>query len=70
MLVANGAGVNAKNMYGLSPLHLAAEEGHRELAELLLARGAHVDAKDEYGSTPLHQAAHSGHRDVAERYFP
>jgi ankyrin repeat protein len=34
-------------------LHNAADEGHKEVIELLIAKGAGVNAKDEDGETPL-----------------
>ena len=39
-----------------SPLHSAAYEGHKKIAELLIAKGADVNAKGYDGSTPLHSA--------------
>ena len=39
---------------GLSPLHLAAQGGHREAMELLLDAGADINAVDARGYTPLH----------------
>lgn len=38
---------------GLTPLHIAARNGHAEVVRLLLAAGASVDAADKYGRTPL-----------------
>ena len=51
-----GADVNEKDKHGLTPLHLAAANGHKELAELLIEKGADVNAKDEDGWTPLDYA--------------
>lgn len=51
---------------GKMPLHVAAEKGRRDVAELLLACRADVNAKDTYGNTPLHVAAGKGHPVVAE----
>nr|XP_027193250.1 uncharacterized protein LOC101491107 isoform X3 [Cicer arietinum] len=53
--------IEAKNMYGETPLHMAAKNGCSEAAELLLAHGASVEAranndcsaKDNEGMTPL-----------------
>jgi uncharacterized protein len=42
-LLRSGAGVQAKAL-GLTPLHLAANKGYLELAEVLLAHGADVNA--------------------------
>ena len=39
-----------------TPLHLAADNGHKEIVELLIAKGADVNAKNKGGSTPLHEA--------------
>ena len=41
-------------------LHLlAAENGHKEVATLLLDKGAAVDAKDKWGRTPLRKGPES-----------
>ena len=37
-----------------TPLHLAAEEGYPDMAEVLLDHGAHVNASNDDGDTPLH----------------
>ena len=58
--VANATGNN-----GGTPLHLAAQEGHVDLARMLLDKGAEVDARDAKGETPLHRATEKGHTDVA-----
>jgi len=54
--LAAGADVNAKNRAENTPLHYAAVEGRKEIAELLIAKGADVNARDKYGGTPLHYA--------------
>ena len=66
MLLANGAEVGARTNWGLTPLHWAAHEGRRDVAELLITRGAQVNATAYNGETPLHVAAEQGHKDVAE----
>ena len=58
--------VFGKDNYGETPLHLAALNGHRDVAELLLASKAEVNAESNNGRTPLHFAAYSGHKDVVE----
>ena len=50
----------------MTPLHAAAYNGYKDVAELLLANKADVNAKDSDGMTPLHMAASNGHKDVAE----
>ena len=51
---------------GETPLHGAAYEGRREVAEALLANKADVNARNYEGETPLHWAAIAGHLDVAK----
>lgn len=44
----------------LSPLHLAAENGHTAIVARLLEVKSEVDARTAYGETPLHRAAYGG----------
>ncbi len=60
-----GSEVNAKNDYGVTPLHYAAI-GHKKIVELLIANGADVNVKHNWGRTPLHYAAFYGHKEIAE----
>ena len=68
--LAAGAGVNAKDKYENTPLHLASElsqwGSHKEIVELLIANGADVNAMNNEGKTPLHDAAREGNKEVAE----
>jgi ankyrin repeat protein len=57
--------VSSKDSYGLTPLHYAAWQGHKEVAELLLIAKADINAKANDGRTPLHVAAYWGQKDVA-----
>jgi ankyrin repeat protein len=69
LLKANPNLVFSKDTNGLTPLHFAAANGHKDVAELLLANKAEVDAKSNAkttrGGTPLHLAAMNGREDVA-----
>lgn len=57
-LLETGANVNEhRGKADQTPLHIAAENGHFEIASQLLAHGAEVDATDAQGSTPLLLAA-------------
>ena len=60
------ANVNARDPNGLTPLHYAVRDGHREIARTLLARGAEVDARDATGAAPLHYAARHGRLEIAQ----
>ena len=55
--LADGADVHAKDKHGWTPLHYAACDGHKEIAELLIAKGADVNDMDALsGWTPLDYA--------------
>jgi 26S proteasome non-ATPase regulatory subunit 10 len=66
LLKANPDLVSSKDDEGRTPLHSAAANGQKDVAELLLASKADVDAKNNSGCTPLHYAVGHGHEDVAE----
>jgi len=65
-LVKHGADVNARNRYGATPLHEAADGGNASVVELLLDSGADLNARNGLGSTPLHVAAYKGNLSIVE----
>jgi hypothetical protein len=58
--------VFSKNGDGMTPLHMAAREGHKDLVELLLANKADVHTKNAEGETPLFLATKFGYKVVVE----
>jgi ankyrin repeat protein len=58
--------VSSKDDNSLTPLHRAAEYGHKDVVELLLANGADVNAQSRNGWTPLNGAMLRGNHKVAE----
>ena len=56
-LIGIGADVNARTNNGVTPLMIAAEEGHINGVTSLVKCGANVDLQDRYGNTALHYAA-------------
>ena len=56
LLLTIGTEVNAKDIRGNTPLHLAAFKGCREVAGLLVAKGAEINAENGVSWTPLHAA--------------
>lgn len=46
-------------------MHKAAENGHKDVVEILLAHNADVNAEDDYEDTPLSLAINNGHRAIA-----
>ena len=64
--LAGGADVNAREKWGGTPLHWAANWGHKEIAEMLIAAGADVNAKDHNDYTPLDFANRLKHTELAD----
>jgi ankyrin repeat protein len=65
--LAAGTDVDTRDdVNGWAPLHWAALENNKEIAELLIAEGADVNAKGEDGFTPLHLFATWGHKEIIE----
>ena len=60
-----GAVVNARDHRKRTPLHVAAEEGHKELIEFLLSKKADATITDLNGNTPVDLAAKRQHEDDA-----
>lgn len=63
-LIQNGADVNAKDKYGLTPMHGAVEKGNLEMVKLLIKNGAVVNAKDNDEKTPLFYAVDNKSHDM------
>ncbi len=56
-LLDRGADVNALDVSGRAPIHIAAAESVRSVVEFLLDRGADANCRDASGNTPLHYLA-------------
>jgi hypothetical protein len=64
-LINGGGDVNAKNINGNTPLHLAAMNGHTEVAEKLITCGALLNARNNLAETPFMIAIANGHTNLA-----
>jgi len=65
-LIKHG-GVNARDNKGRTPLHLALEFSHCDVAMRLIDAGAEVGVADRDGVTPLHLAARAGCVEAVKR---
>ena len=65
LLEANPDLISSKDNEGAAPLHLAALNHRKEVAEFLLARNADVNAKTSSGVTPLMLASNKGDLTIA-----
>lgn len=66
LLLKHGAGVNALNLVGESPLHEAVTFGNVDAVRVLLERGADRNLKAEDGTTALARARAEGHDAIVE----
>ena len=58
--------MDAKDDDGVTLLQMAAGEGHKEIAELLIAKGADVNVRGHFGMTPLNMADDEGEKEMAD----
>ena len=66
LLLEGKADVEAKDIYGQTPLLWAEKNGYDAIGKLLLESKAEIEAKGVYGQTPLLSAAANGHETVVE----
>ena len=68
-LISTGGNVNVAHYSYLSwtPLHVAANNGHASVIDVLIQNGADTETRDSNGDTPLCLAAQNGHTKVCER---
>ncbi|KAH0829575.1 hypothetical protein FOPE_10412 [Fonsecaea pedrosoi] len=65
-LIKSGADVNQQIPGYVSALHIAAEKGHYEIAQILLKSGADVNQQTPGYGSALHAAAKRGHYEIAQ----
>lgn len=65
--IGNGVAVGVQDVYGSTPLHLAANRGFLEMTKYLISKEAPIAIKDKGAQwTPLHLAALNGHLEVVK----
>ena len=59
---------NPKNIDGKTTLHIASENGHKEIVKLFLnhPKVTDMNIRDKNGQTPMHLAAQEGHIEVLD----
>ncbi|KAG7234352.1 hypothetical protein CRUP_031901, partial [Coryphaenoides rupestris] len=65
-LLQYGASANAESLQGVTPLHLASQEGRPDMVALLISKQANVNLGNKSGLTPLHLVAQEGHVGIAD----
>jgi glutaminase len=65
-LIAGGVDPNIGDYDGRTALHLAASEGHYEVAKYLLEQGASPGPVDRWGGTPAIDAARGSHQTIVD----
>ena len=68
-LIQAGAGIDAADAEGCTPLHYAASGGHASLVALLLMYGAAAARQDAMGYTAQDYAVQSNHMEVVQLLF-
>jgi len=65
-LIENGAEIDYKNGFHVSPLHIAIKDSKKIVAIYLIHNGADIELTDSEGHTSLHWAAYKGEKRVME----
>ena len=67
-LVSRGCDKNAKNIQGMTPLHVSCKHGFIDIVKYLISQGCDSYSRDAKGRIPLHYCIKSNHLDVF-KYF-
>ena len=59
LLIQKGANVNIKTFDNMTSLHIAAENGHKNVVEYLVKNGANIEAMTDKKWTPIHCAVNA-----------
>ena len=57
---------NPANIDGITPLSVAAQNGHFEVCQLIIQNVEDKNPANKIGDTPLHYAAENGHLDICK----
>ena len=65
-LIDAGADVNAKNIFGYTPLYLSVKYNKIDMVRILMDNGADENIADDLGDTPLSLARKKGYMDIVD----
>ena len=68
-LVDNGAALDARDVHGRTPLHIASMQGHHHLIKLLAPSPKCFHFKDNDGCTPLYYACENSHVECIREFM-
>ena len=66
-IVTAGADINKTNRKGLTPVNVAAKQGHHHLCEYFMNLGADLNIADRNGLTPLYFICQAGNNDLVKK---
>ena len=66
LLQSHGDWLNSPDQNQKTPLHLALESGHADIAKYLIEQGADINLKDKDKASPLHNAAYLGSLEIVD----
>lgn len=67
LLIGAGAKLDAKDTFGNSPCHYAADDGYCQILDVLIRRGVNVNSQDITSKTPLMKAVRNNKTDAVLR---
>jgi len=67
LLAGHAEWLNDPDQNQKTPLHLALESGHIDIARYLIELGADINLKDKDAASPLHNAAYLGNLEIVDR---
>jgi ankyrin repeat protein len=65
LVIEHSQDVHSRSYSGATPMHVASENGHKQVACFLLERGAEASAQDYFGNAPIHRVSKAGDAEVA-----
>ena len=69
LLIDNGAALDARDVHGCTPLHIASIRGHHSLIKLLASSPEFFHFKDNDGCTPVYYACKNAHIECIREFM-